>query len=65
MLSTYHPPYDARIYDREAKSLKKAGYDVTVVGQTKTELREKTDGIEIIGFIYSSHQSIIVRSIEN
>lgn len=49
MLSTYHSPYDGRVFYREAKSLKKAGYDVTVIGHIKSEVRKKTDGVEIIG----------------
>jgi len=34
MLSTSHNPLDTRIFYKEAKSLKKVGYDVSVLGHT-------------------------------
>ncbi len=49
MITTAHSPLDNRIFYKEAKSLVKAGYDVSVIGCTKSRIEEKKDGIEIIG----------------
>ncbi|AKB75713.1 hypothetical protein MSLAZ_2452 [Methanosarcina lacustris Z-7289] len=49
MLSTSHNPLDTRIFYKEAKSLKKVGYDVSVLGHTSEKTIDEVDGIKIIG----------------
>lgn len=49
MMSTNHQPLDARIFYKEAVSLKKAGYDVSVLGHTDEKIIDEVDGIKIIG----------------
>ncbi len=46
ILTSVHPPFDVRIFHKEAKTLLKAGYDVTIVAQHDKE--EIVDGIKII-----------------
>lgn len=47
ILTSVHSPFDGRIFHKEAKTLARAGYDVTLIAQSK-----KTgivDGIKIVG----------------
>lgn len=46
ILTSVHPSFDGRIFHKEAKTLKNAGYDVTLIAQHNK--REITDGITII-----------------
>ncbi len=46
ILTSVHPPFDVRIFHKEAKSLVKAGYDITLIAQHDKE--EIVDGIKII-----------------
>lgn len=46
ILTSVHPPFDTRIFHKQAKSLTKAGYDVTFIAQH--DKGEVVDGVEII-----------------
>ena len=46
MITVVHPPFEVRIFHKEAKSLVKAGYRVTLIVQHDKE--ETVDGVKII-----------------
>ena len=46
ILTSVHPPFDVRIFHKEAKTLVKNGYDVTIIAQHTKD--ETIDGIKII-----------------
>jgi len=47
MLTTVHPPFDTRIYHKEAVSLAKK-YDVTVIAPSDGVIEQKTDNVRVI-----------------
>ena len=46
ILTSVHPPFDTRIFHKQAKSLVKGGYDVTLI--TKHDKDEVVDGVKIV-----------------
>lgn len=46
ILTSAHSPFDARIFHKQAKSLVKAGYDVTLIAQHDED--EIVDGIKVV-----------------
>jgi len=49
MISTQHSPFDSRVFHKEAKSLLRAGFGVTVIGKNNVEIDLISEGINVIG----------------
>ncbi len=49
VLSSVHPPFDARTFQREIKTLIRAGHEVTLICAT-AERDRVVDGVRVIGF---------------
>ncbi len=47
MLTTVHPPFDTRVFYREAKSLANCGHEVTLIAPHTEEINEIIDGVHI------------------
>lgn len=54
-ITTVHNPFDTRIFHKEAKTLAKAGYKVSLI--TQHDRRENRDGVEIIALPKSNSRS--------
>ncbi len=47
MLTTVHPPFDTRVFHREAKSLASNGHEVTLIAPHTEVINETIDGVHI------------------
>ena len=54
ILTTVHPPFDIRIFHKQAKTLARAGYDVTLLAQH--DKNEVVDGVKIIALPKSQNR---------
>jgi glycosyltransferase involved in cell wall biosynthesis len=50
ILQTIHPPFDKRVFQKEGKSLAKAGHDVLSIAPSDAPLPESADGVRFEAF---------------
>ncbi len=50
MVCTQHSPFDGRVFHLEAKTLRDAGHEVTILAESDTKLPENVDGINIVTY---------------
>lgn len=55
MLTTSHNPFDVRIFHKEAKSLHKAGYNVSIVAPYSEKINKDFEGIHVITITEKNH----------
>ena len=56
VITTVHPPFDPRVFERGARSLRRAGYDVVLIAPHPRD--EERDGVRILGLRRSRSRAL-------